>query len=32
MKTEDLEKQVENQLERFEHAVDLPYFNKETGE
>lgn len=32
MKTEDLEKQVENQLERFEHAVDLPYFNEETGE
>lgn len=32
MKTEDLEKQVEDQLERFEYAVDLPFFNEETGE
>ena len=32
MKKEVLEKQLENQLERYEHAVDLPYFNEETGE
>jgi len=30
MKEEQLEQQIEELLERFENAVELPFFNKET--
>jgi hypothetical protein len=32
MQEENLEQQTKNQLRRFEQAVELPFFNEETGE